>query len=88
MNAKIEKLKETVRKAMGSHCLGIVDRSELNGQLAFVTDEDDKGESVHGEWTDLVTDSVKVAGMSHVPVMPFATNGKLMYVVAGLKRNA
>jgi len=26
MKEKIEKLKETVRKAMGSHCLGIVDQ--------------------------------------------------------------
>jgi len=86
MKEKIEKLKETVQKAMGSHCLGVIDQSFENGQLAFATDEDDRGEGVQGEWTDVILDSVKIAGIERAPVMPFPTRGKLVYVVAGLKR--
>lgn len=84
---KIEKLVTGVRKSMGTHLVGVVDRHREDGQLAFCTDEPDPGESVRGKWLDCVEKAVEEAGLRHAPCMPFPVQGKLIYVVAGLKRD-
>lgn len=77
-----------IKEALGEHMVGDVirDAEESAGQIGFATDEEDAGPDVRGKWCDTFEEILARHGLSRLRVMPFPVQGRLVYVIVGLKR--
>lgn len=77
-----------IKEALGEHMVGDViwDAAESDGQVGFATDEEDAGEDVRGKWCDTFEEILERHGLGRLVFMPFPVQGRLVYVIAGLKR--
>lgn len=77
-----------IKEALGEHMVGDVirDKEESDGQIGFATDEEDAGPDVRGKWCATVEEILAKHGLTRLVCMPFPVKGRLVYVIAGLKR--
>lgn len=77
-----------IKEALGEHMVGDVIREaeKSDGQIGFATDEEDAGPDVRGKWCDTFERILDEHGLDGLVFMPFPVQGRLVYVIAGLKR--
>jgi len=77
-----------IKKALGEHMVGDVirDAEKSDGQIGFATDELDAGPDVRGKWCDTFERILDEHGLDELVSMPFPVQGRLVYVIAGLRR--
>lgn len=77
-----------IKEALGEHMVGDVvrDAEKSDGQIGFATDEEDAGPDVRGKWCDTFEAILGRHGLGRLVFMPFPVMGKLVYVIAGLRR--
>lgn len=77
-----------IKKALGEHMVGDVirDAEKSDGQIGFATDELDAGPDVRGKWCDTFEEILDKHGLDSLVSMPFPVEGRLVYVIAGLRR--
>lgn len=77
-----------IKKALGEHMVGDVIREaeKSDGQIGFATDEEDAGPDVRGKWCDTFEEILDRHGLDSLVFMPFPVQGRLVYVIAGLRR--
>ena len=82
---QFEQFKADVRKILGDSLVGEVGPDK--GQFAFCTSEPDQGENVKAKSIDAIMEAkVKYPDLARWPVMPFGVKGRIIYVIAGLRR--
>ncbi len=77
-----------IKKALGEHMVEDVirDAEKSDGQIGFATDELDAGPNVRGKWCDTFERILDEHGLDRLVFMPFPVQGRLVYVIAGLRR--
>ena len=88
MSKKLDEFVKDIKDQLGAECVGVIDRSRQEGQIGFATTEPDQGENVPGKFNEMFEKTIAKHGLRYCAHMPFGVKGRLVYVVAGLKRYA
>ena len=88
MSKNLEEFIEDIKQQLGAELVGVIDKAKEDGQVGFATKEPDQGENVPGRYNEMFEKAIAKHGLEHCVHMPFGVKGRLVYVVAGLKRYA